>query len=114
MGIIWSDMALHQLDGILDYVEEHFGASVSRKTLDDINSKVGRLLLFPESGTPDYSYSSKLLNNKVLIRHLNIGPNVVYYNIDGEIINIMVIAHYKQSTITVTRMINRFIEHHTK
>ena len=44
MEIIWSDMALHQLDGILDYVEEHFGASVSRKTLDDINSKVGRLL----------------------------------------------------------------------
>ena len=33
---------------------------------------------------------------------------------DGEIINIMVIAHYKQSTVTVTRMINRFIEHHTK
>lgn len=65
MEIIWSDMALHQLDGILDYVEEHFGASVSRKTLDDINSKVGRLLLFPESGTPDYSYSSKLLNDKV-------------------------------------------------
>ena len=63
MEIIWSDMALHQLDGILDYVEEHFGASVSRKTLDDINSKVGRLLLFPESGTPDYSYSSKLLND---------------------------------------------------
>ena len=60
MEIIWSDMALHQLDGILDYVEEHFGASVSRKTLDDINSKVGRLLLFPESGTPDYSYSSKV------------------------------------------------------
>ena len=102
MEIIWSDMALHQLDGILDYVEEHFGASVSRKTLDDIDSKVGRLLLFPESGTPDYSYSSKLLNNKVLIRHLNIGPNVVYYNIDGEIINIMVIAHYKQSTVVKT------------
>ena len=33
---------------------------------------------------------------------------------DGEIINIMVIAHYRQSTVTVTRMINRFIEHHTK
>ena len=114
MEIIWSDMALHQLDGILDYVEEHFGASVSRKTLDDINSKVGRLLLFPESGTPDYSYSSKLLNDKVLIRHLNIEPNVVYYNIDGEIINIMVIAHYRQSTVTVVKMINRFIEHHTK
>ena len=43
MEIIWSDMALHQLDGILDYVEEHFGASVSRPTLDDIDSKVGRL-----------------------------------------------------------------------
>ena len=66
MEIIWSDMALHQLDGILDYVEEH----------------------------------------------LNIGPNVVYYNVDGEIINIMVIAHYRQSTVTVVKMINRFIEHH--
>ena len=44
MEIIWSDMALHQLDGILDYVEEHFGASVSRKTLDDINSKVGLVI----------------------------------------------------------------------
>ena len=33
---------------------------------------------------------------------------------NGEIINIMVIAHYKQSTVTVAKMINRFIEHHTK
>ena len=33
---------------------------------------------------------------------------------DGEIINIMVIAHYRQSTVTVAKMINRFIEHHTK
>jgi hypothetical protein len=31
---------------------------------------------------------------------------------DGEIINIMVIAHYRQSTVTVAKMINRFIEHH--
>ena len=31
---------------------------------------------------------------------------------NGKIINIMVIAHYKLSTVTVTKMINRFIEHH--
>ena len=31
-----------------------------------------------------------------------------------EKIKIMVIAHYKQSTVTVAKMINRFIEHHTK
>ena len=61
MEVVWSDLALTQLDEVIDYVEEHFGASVSRKTLDDIDSKVGRLLLFPESGTPDYSYSSKLV-----------------------------------------------------
>ena len=36
-------MALHQLDGILDYVEEHFGASVSRKTLDDLKSATYRV-----------------------------------------------------------------------
>ena len=107
MEIIWSDIALHQLNEVLDYVEEHFGSSVACKTLDNINIKVERLLLFPESGTPDYSYSSKILNDNVLIRHLDIGPNIVYYNVDGEIINIMVIAHYKQSTA----MIKRWVEH---
>ena len=111
MEIIWSDIALHQLNEVLDYVEEHFGSSVARKTLDNINTKVERLLLFPESGTPDYSYSSKILNDNVLIRHLNIGPNIVYYNVDGEIINIMVIAHYKQSTATVVKMIKRWVVH---
>lgn len=110
MEIIWSDIALHQLNEVLDYVEEHFGSSVAC-TLDNINTKVERLLLFPESGTPDYSYSSKILNDNVLIRHLNIGPNIVYYNVDGEIINIMVIAHYKQSTATVVKMIKRWVVH---
>lgn len=111
MEIIWSDIALHQLNEVLDYVEEHFGSSVACKTLDNINTKVERLLLFPESGTPDYNYSSKILNDNVLIRHLNLGPNIVYYNVDGEIINIMVIVHCKQSTVTVVKMIKRWVEH---
>lgn len=43
MEIIWSDIALHQLNEVLDYVEEHFGSSVACKTLDNINTKVERL-----------------------------------------------------------------------
>lgn len=111
MEVIWSDLALKQLDDILDYVEEHFGSHTARKTLEKINSKINRLMLFPESGIPDFNYSSLLIVDSVLVRHLAIEPNVVYYNVDGGVINIMLIAHSKQSTETVTAMIKRFLEH---
>lgn len=111
MEIIWSDLALKQLDEVLDYVEENFGSKTAFKTLERINSKVNRLLLFPESGTPDFEYSSLATSDRILIRHLLIEPNVVYYNVDGDVINVMLIAHSKQSTRTVAKMIKCFVDH---
>lgn len=105
------DMALHQLDEILDKVEADFGERIALKTYDKIDKKVSSLLRFPESGSPDYSYSSLATKDNILIRHLLIVPNVIYYNVDGETINIMLIAHTKQSPRTVTTMIKRYYEH---
>lgn len=111
MEIRWSEMALRQLDAILDKVQEDYGERIAYKTYDKIDKKVNDLLLFPESGTPDYKYSSLTTNNQVLIRHLQVFPNVIYYNVDGEIINVMLIAHVKQSPRTVISMIKRYYEH---
>lgn len=111
MEIKWSEMALVQLDKILDKVQEDYGVITSRKVYDKIDSKIKRLLIFPNSGTPDFAYSSKAAKDNVLVRHLLVAPNVIYYNIDGEIINIMLIAHIKQSPKTVISMIKRYYEH---
>lgn len=111
MEIKWSDLALRQLDDLLDYVEEHFGSRTAIKTLENINSKVNRLVLFPEAGTPDFGYSALAGSDSILIRHLKIDPNVVYYNVVGDAINVMAIAHSRQSPKTVASMIKRFLEH---
>ena len=114
MEVKWSDLALKQLDDILDYVEERFGSRTAIKTLEKINSKVNRLMLFPESGSPDFGYSTLVESGSILIRHLKIEPNVVYYNVDGDVINVMAIAHSKQSPMTVASMIKRFLEHNDR
>ena len=114
MEVKWSDLALKQLDDILDYVEERFGSLTAIKTLEKINSKVNRLMLFPESGSPDFGYSTLTESDSILIRHLKIDPNVVYYNVDGDVINVMAIAHSKQSPKAVASMIKRFLEHTDK
>lgn len=110
MEIAWSEMSLRQADEILDYVEEHFGTFVAQETLDKINSKVDELLLFPEKGTPDFNYTSEVALDNILIRHITVGPNVIYYNVVDDVVNIMVIAHCKQSTQTVIGMIRRYYE----
>ena len=88
MEISWSEMALHQLDEILDKVQEDYGERIAYKTYDKIDKKVNGL-----------------------IRHLLVYPNVIYYNVDGDVINIMLIAHTKQSPRTVINMIRRYYEH---
>lgn len=110
MEVVWSEMSLRQVNDILDYVEEHFGNFVAQDTLDKINSKVNDLLAFPESGTPDFSYTSEVAIDKILIRHVTVGPNVIYYNVVDDIVNVMVIAHYRQSRQTVISMIKRYYE----
>lgn len=114
MEVKLSDLALRQLDAILDYVEECFGSRTAIKTLEKINYKVNRLMLFPESGSPDFCYSTLAESESILIRHLKIDLNVVYYNVDGDVINVMAIAHSKQSPKTVSSMIKRFLEHNDR
>jgi hypothetical protein len=36
MEVVWSDLALTQLDEVIDYVEEHFGLLTSQKVLHNI------------------------------------------------------------------------------
>lgn len=110
MEVVWSDMALSQLKDILIKVQEDYGQRTAQKTYDKIDSKVNSLLRFPEIGTLDYNYSSLSAKGKVLVRHLLVVPNVVYYNVDGEIINVMLIAHTKQSPRTVRNMMKRYFE----
>ena len=110
MEVIWSNMALCQLKDILIKVQEEYGMRTAQKTYDKIDSKVNSLLRFPEIGTPDYTYSSLSAKSNVLIRHLLVVPNVIYYNIDGNTINVMLVAHTKQSPRTVRNMIKRYFE----
>lgn len=72
--------------------------------------KVNSLYVFPESGSFDKKYST----DSYTVRHLTIHPNVVYYIQFANQITIMAVAHEKQSPQTVSSMITRFIEHHTK
>ena len=110
MEVIWSDMALRQLKDILMKVQEDYGQRTAQKTYDKIDSKVNSLLRFPEIGTPDHAYSSLSSNGNVLVRHILVVPNVIYYNVDGENINVMLLAHTKQSPRTVRNMMKRYFD----
>lgn len=50
----------------------------------------------------------------LVIRHLLLAPNRVYYLIDGEQVVIMGIVHVKRSPQAVTSMIKRFLEEYDK
>ena len=59
MEIIWSDLALQQLDEIAEYVQDNFGESTSRKMVHKITEDVNRLKIYPSIGKPDFEYFSK-------------------------------------------------------
>ena len=47
MEVVWSDLALTQLDEVIDYVEEHFGLLTSQKVLHNILEKTDELANIP-------------------------------------------------------------------
>ena len=108
MEIEWSVLQNSQLLDIVQYVADNFGQKTATKTLKRIQEKVGRLLLFPESG----SYDKHLSTDVYVVRHITLRPNVVYYIVVNEKITIMAIAHEKQSPQTISSMIFRFLEHY--
>ena len=109
MEIEWSVLAKRQLLDVVQYVADNFGQKTAIKTIKRIQKKVGRLLLFPESGT----YDKHLSSNVYVVRHITLRPNVVYYIVVNEKITIMAIVHEKQSPQTVSSMIFRFLEHYS-
>ena len=109
MEIIWSDLAIQQLDEIAEYVQDNFGESTSRKMVHKITEDVNRLKVYPSIGKPDFEYFSKLSNSDLQVRHLQVFPNLVYYLERSERIDIICIMHYKQSPSKVARMIKEFL-----
>ena len=110
MEIIWSDLANQNLDSILDYVEDHFGATVANKSLQKNAKKVNGLRNFPESGVLDMKYSTA----EYTIRHFTLAPNVVYYMLYPDAIVIAVIVHTKQSPRTIDKILRNFLEHYER
>lgn len=110
MEIIWSDFATQNLDSVLDYVEEKYGAAVANKTLHKIAEKVNVLSKFPESGVLDRKYSTE----EYTVHHFKLDPNVVYYMLYHDAIVVGVIVHTKQSPKTVDRILKNFLEHYKR
>lgn len=84
MEVVWSDLALMQLDEVIDYVEEHFGLLTSQKVLHNILEKTDELAQYSTHGIYDARYTSWVSGQDMVIRHLLLAPNRVYYLIDGE------------------------------
>ena len=110
MELKWSELASQQLVDIVEYVGDEYGKNTALKTLDKILSNVDGLLKFPESGRLDRAYSSDLYT----VRHVSCGPNVIYYLVDGEMLQVIAIAHSKLSSQKVVAMMERFLEHYEK
>ncbi len=110
MEIKWSELASRQLGDIVEYVGNEYGRSVALKTLDKIISKVEGLLKFPESGRLDREYSTETHT----VRHVISGPNIIYYFVDDDYIQVMLLAHCKMSNQKVVAMIKHFLEHYEK
>ena len=57
MEVVWSDLALTQLDEVMDYVEEHFGLLTSQKVLHNILEKIDELAQYSTHGIYDARYT---------------------------------------------------------
>ena len=109
MEIIWSDLAVQQLDEIAEYVQDNYGEFTSRKMVHKITEYVNRLKVYPSIGKPDFEYFSKQSNTELQVRHLQVFPNLIYYLERSDRIDIICIMHYKQSPGKVAGMIKDFL-----
>lgn len=78
MEIIWSDLAVQQLDEIAEYVQDNYGEFTSRKMVHKITEYVNRLKVYPSIGKPDFDFFSKQSNSDLQVRHLQVFPNLIY------------------------------------
>lgn len=101
MEVTWLPFAQNQLKAVMQYVRDNFGENIARKSFREIMRRVDELRNFPDIGILDRQFSAK----EVMVRHLNIGPNVVYYIEDLNEIVVIAVMHHKQSPSTINRTI---------
>ncbi len=108
MEVIWSDLAMRNLQNIAEYVSDKFGDMVSEQSISEIVKKVEGLTRFPESGVLDAAYSSSSFS----VHHITLNPNVVYYLLEKDAIVVMAIIHVKRSPRYVNKLLKTFLEHY--
>ncbi len=106
MELKWLPFASEQLKVVAEYVKENFGETTAKKSIRKILDKVNGLRLSPDMGVWDKKYSS----DKIKVRHLNIGPNVVFYLVDEDEVVVISVMHYKQSPATMNSTIRYVLD----
>lgn len=101
MELRWLTFASEQLQADMEYVVENFGEMTARKSFRRILDAVGELRKYPDKGIWDKKFST----SEYRVRHLNIGPNKVFYLIDDKEIVVIAVMHYRQSSYVVNRAI---------
>ncbi len=110
MEIVWSDLAMRDLNEVALYVSEQFGDTVSEKTVSKIVERVERLRVFPTSGVLDRLYSSSIYT----VHHVTLTPNVIYYLLEDDAIVVISIIHVKRSTRFVNKVLRNFLENYAR
>ena len=106
MELRWLPFASEQLKVVAEYVKENFGESTAKNSIRKILDKVNGLKLSPDTGIWDKKYSTE----EVKVRHLNIGPNMVFYLVDEDEVVVVAVMHYKQSPATMNSTIRYVLD----
>ena len=101
MVVRWLSFAQDQLKDVVQYVIDNFGEMTAKKSLRRILDDTDTLGKYPTKGI----YDKKFSKNGIEVRHLNIGPNMVYYLIDEDEVVVIAVMHYRQSVDTINRAI---------
>ena len=89
------------MKGVVQYVMDNFGVMTAKKSLCKILNDTDTLGKYPTKGI----YDKKFSKNGIEVRHLNTGPNMIYYLIDENEVVILAVMHYRQSVNTINRAI---------
>ena len=106
MEVRWLAFASEQLKADIQYVVDHFGEMTARKSLRRVLDAVDKLGRYPDKGVWDKKFST----SEFRVRHLNVGPNKVFYLVDANEVVVIAVMHCKQSSDVVNRAIKYALE----
>jgi plasmid stabilization system protein ParE len=89
MRLRWTELAVHDLTQICDYIEEHRSPATARRVALSIIERSGGLVEFPERGRPERSSGTRELIFTGL-------PYLAIYRIRGGEVEILRILHGAQ------------------